>query len=352
MALFKIDNIRIEGISACVPKNIMKTSEYTYISEIERKVFAEGTGILERRVASKQVCTSDMCFSAAKQLFIDTNTTESEIDVLVFVSQSPDYFLPATSIIMQERLGLSKKTIAFDINLGCSGYVYGLAVISNLISLTGFNKGLLLCGDKSTFSPNPRDKSTFPLFGDAATATIISRDLTSKPMFFNLQSDGGGWESIIIRGGGTRLPYSEETSKIKVIENGIERADCNLELNGMEVFNFSLREVRPNILSLLEFAHIEMDCIDYLVMHQANKLMNESVRKKLKFPKEKTPYSIQKFGNTSSASIPLTIVSELKDVLIKNEKRVLLSGFGVGYSWGSVLVDFNNIIISELVEIE
>ncbi|MGE0562688.1 MAG: 3-oxoacyl-ACP synthase III family protein [Flavobacteriales bacterium] len=352
MALFEVHNVKIEGVAACVPKSITYTDDYTYISALERKVFTDGTGIRERRVASENICTSDMCFAATKQLLKDTKTREEEIDILIFVSQSPDYFLPATSIILQERLGLSKKTIAFDINLGCSGYVYGLAVISNLVSLSGFNKGLLLCGDKSTFSPNPRDKSTYPLFGDAATATLISRDIESKPMYFNLQSDGSGWESIIIRGGGTRLPYSEKTSEVKHIDNGIERAACNLELNGLEVFNFSLREVKPNVVALLEYAKCDIDEVDFLVMHQANKLMNESVRKKLKFPIEKTPYSIHKFGNTSSASIPLTIVSELREDLKNTEKRILLSGFGVGYSWGSILVNMNSIVISELVEIE
>lgn len=353
MALFTVENIKIKGISACVPKGIEKTIDYTYISEDERRIFAEGTGIVERRVASKDVCTSDMCFKAAKQLFHDTGVKEEEIDVLVFVSQSPDYFLPATSIILQERLGLSKKTIAFDINLGCSGYIYGLAVLSNLISMTGLNKGLLLCGDKSSFSPSPKDKSTYPLFGDGATATIIERKDNEK-IYFNLQSDGSGWESIIIRGGGTRNPYSDETTKVKLIEPGIERADCNLELNGMEVFNFSLREVKPNVIDLLEYSSTNLEDVSYVVMHQANKLMNESVRKKLKLPVEKVPYSIQKYGNTSSASIPLTIVSELKKELHKNNTphKLLLTGFGVGYSWGSLLVDFKDLIISDLLEIE
>jgi len=353
VALFKIENIEIKGLAACVPKAIEKTSDYDYITEDERRIFSEGTGIIERRVASKNVCTSDMCFEATKQLFKDTGTKEEEIDVLVFVSQSPDYFLPATSIILQERLGLSKKTVAFDINLGCSGYVYGLAVISNLISLAGFNKGLFLCGDKSSFSPNPKDKSTYPLFGDAATATLIEKKNNAK-IHFNLQSDGSGWESIIIRGGGTRFPYSDETTKVKVVEPGIERADCNLELNGMEVFNFSLREVKPNVLDLLNYSSTDIEDVEHVVMHQANKLMNESVRKKLKLPVEKVPYSIQKYGNTSSASIPLTIVSELKEQLHKNNKptKLLLTGFGVGYSWGSLLVDFQNVIISDIVEIE
>lgn len=352
MPIFKTDHIEIIGLSACVPKKNDLVKDYTYISEQERDFFSKGTGVEERRMAPEHICTSDMCYAAAKKLLEDKNISPNEIDILIFVSQSPDYFLPATSILLQDRLGCKKHTIAFDINLGCSGYVYGLSVMSGLLSLPGIDKGLLLCGDKSTFSLSYTDKSTYPLFGDAGTATLITKCSKKNPIYFNLQSDGSGWESIIIRGGGTRQRYNEETCKKVLVEPGIERGACNLELNGMEVFNFSLREVKPNVLELLEYAKCGIDEVDYLVMHQANKLMNESVRKKLKFPIEKTPYSIQKFGNTSSASIPLTIVSELREVLRNNQKKVLLSGFGVGYSWGSVLMDLSDITIPDLIEIE
>ena len=352
MPIFKIENIEINAISACVPIQNEWVSDYTHVSEQERKMFTFGTGVKQRRIAPEHICTSDMCFESAQKIFKDTNTPAEDIDVVIFVSQSPDYFLPATSILLQDRLGCSKNVMAFDINLGCSGYVYGLSIIANLMSLPGINKGLLLCGDKSSFALSYTDKSTYPLFGDAGTATLISKKANASPMYFNLQSDGSGWESIIIRGGGTRQRYSDETCKKVVIEPGIERGPCNLELDGMEVFNFSLREVKPNVLTLLEYAQCSMEEIDYLVMHQANKLMNESVRKKLKYPKEKTPYSIQDFGNTSSASIPLTIVTELGEKLKNNKSKLLLSGFGVGYSWGSVLVDVENLVITDLVEIE
>lgn len=351
MALFQIDHIQIDGIAACVPKEIIRTADYTYITEQEQKVFEFGTGIKERRAAPESVCTSDMCYSAALQLIEDTNTKIDEIDVLIFVSQSPDYFLPATSIILQEKLGCSKTTMAFDVNLGCSGYVYGLSILSNLMQLPGLRKGLLLCGDKSTFSTAYTDKSTYPLFGDAGTATIISKSLKPNPIFFNLQSDGSGKESIIIRSGAVRNRITEDSLKTKVIEHGIERNDLNLELNGIEVFNFALREVKPNVIDLLNFANFKIEDLDYLVMHQANKLMNESVRKKLKVPIEKVPYSIQKFGNTSSASVPLTLVSELIESCSEQDKIVLLSAFGVGYSWGSILINMKHTKLSKLIEI-
>lgn len=351
MALFSIHNTKISSIAACVPKNTRSTADYELMSEKEAKLFEQGTGIKERREASESVCTSDMCFNAAQQLLVENGILPEEIDVLIFVSQSPDYYLPASSILLQERLGLKKSTVAFDVSLGCSGYIYGLAILSNMLTLTGLNKGLLLCGDKSTLSTNHGDKSTYPLFGDAGTATLVVKEESAlNTMYFNLQSDGSGESAIIIPGGGTRNPLNKNTMVEREISPGVVRCEKDLVLDGVEVFNFALREVKPNVVDLLAFAAAELDTIDYLVMHQANKLMNESVRKKLKFPMEKTPYSLHKFGNTSSASIPLTIVSELSNQL-NGTNQLLLSGFGVGFSWGSVLVETKDVHVCQLVEI-
>lgn len=347
MSLFSVSNINIDAISACVPKHVNKIDDYALFNDYERNLFIQNTGISERRFAGDDCCTSDLCFTSANSIINQLNINRHEIDVLIFVSQSPDYFLPATSVLLQKRLGLGSHVMAFDVNLGCSGYVYGLSIISNLLSNTGLRKGLLLCGDKSSSSLNYNDKSTYPLFGDAGSATLISSQEKSSPIFFNLQTDGSGEEAIIIREGATRNPgnyISDEGSKVFCGEK-------YLELNGVDVFNFSLREVKPNIEQLLKFSEMEIDSVDFLVMHQANLFMNESVRKKMKFPKEKVPYSISKFGNTSSASIPLTIVSELSNDILNN-KYMLLSGFGVGFSWGSCLIKVNNTQILELLEID
>jgi 3-oxoacyl-[acyl-carrier-protein] synthase III len=350
MSVFSVKNVELKAIAACVPKNEVLVLNYPYFSANEYELFTQNTGIFTRRFAPDHICTSDMCYHAAEQLIADNQINREEIDIVIFVSQSPDYFLPATSVLLQNRLQLPKTTMAFDINLGCSGYIYGLSVLANLLSGTGLKKGLLLCGDKSSTSLNIQDKSTYPLFGDAGTATLLEFNEHANRLFFNLQSDGSGEKAIIIPGGGTRNPYSSETLVEKEIEPGIVRCDRDLALDGIEVFNFSLREVKPNILELFEFANFTENNIDYFVMHQANKLMNESVRKKLKFPSEKTPYSLSQFGNTSSASIPLTMVTELRDELTK-PKCLLLSGFGVGLSWGSAIVRSNSINVSKLVEI-
>ncbi len=346
-----IQHISLKGISVCVPKQIEKTMDYDWITEEERISFIKNTGVEEKRTANKTIATSDMCEKSAQELLKKLNWDAESIDVIIFVSQSPDYFLPATSAILQHKLGLKKGVMAFDINLGCSGYVYGLTVISNLLSNGQFKRGLLLAGDKSTLSTNFRDKSTYPLFGDAGSATALEYDTTAKPLFANLFTDGSGYKSIIVEDGGSRNHVSETSFIETKIDEGIYRCRINLELDGMEIFNFALREVASSINQLLEQSGNEKSSIDYVVMHQANKLINESVRKKAKFEVEKVPYSIQKFGNTSSASIPLTLIYQLKNELENKSLKLLLSGFGVGYSWANCLIETNNLICTDILEI-
>jgi 3-oxoacyl-[acyl-carrier-protein] synthase III len=342
VAFLTVEHISIRAITACVPKHIGRTIEYDHISPEEQDLFVKTTGIKERRIASSATTCSDLCLSAAKDL-LEKNTGNEDIDVLIFVSQSPDYFLPATAVILQEKLKLKKECIAFDVNLGCSGYVYGLSIVSNFLQSGQLKKALLLVGDKSSISTSYTDKSSYPLFGDAGTATLLEYDPEAKPWHFNLQSDGSGKTAIIIEHGHSRHPY-DSSSDIEIeIEPGITRTKKHLALNGLDIFNFALKEVGPNINALLEKSGIAKEKIDYFILHQANKLINESVRKKLKVEVEKVPYSIDVFGNTSSASIPLTMCYKLKDELKSKPLTLLLSGFGVGYSWGSVILETENV---------
>lgn len=352
MAVFSVNNMSIIGMSACVPKHEESNLDYSVLSDQEKKLLIKTTGIQNKRIADDKTTTSDLCFKAATELMKETKCDVEDIQLLIFVSQSPDYFLPATSVILQDKLGLSKSTIAFDINLGCSGYVYGLSVISTMLASTKIKKALLLSGDVSSFSVDKKDKSTYPLFGDAGSATLIEYNENSTPTYFNLQSDGGGFQSIIIPDGGIRNPLSAKSFLEFEVGKGIVRSKRSLTLNGEEIFNFSLREVPPNIFELIKSANIKIDQIDYFVMHQANKIMNESVRKKIGFPPEKVPYSLKKYGNTSSASIPLTIISELNKELANGKHQLLLSGFGVGLSWASALLTIENLICAEVIDYE
>ena len=352
MAYLTFDNIKISGISSCVPQNRNKISDHRDVfTDEELNQFTKQVGISERRVAVAKTCTADLCFHAAEKLIEDMAIDKRTIDLLVLVTQTPDYYLPASSCFIQDRLKLPKTAAAFDVNLGCSGYVYGLSIVYSFLQQQNFRKALLLAGDTLSKTINPKDKTSILLFGDAGTATIIEKDKETNKAYFSLNSDGSGYDAIIIHGGAFRHPCSEEILKNVEYEDGSVRSAINLSMNGPAVFNFTIREVVKSITDLLEFANVTISDTDYLVYHQANKFINDFLTKKLKYPREKVPYSLEKFGNTSSASIPITMVSELRNELKSGRKKLILSGFGVGLSWANAILDIANCHIPELLEI-
>ncbi len=350
MSVFSIPNIKLSGLSACVPKHTEDNKNFSLVSEEDRETFINTVGIRFRRIAADGVTASDLCFTATEKLLIDLNWNREEIKVLVFVTQTPDYLIPNTSSLLQEKLKLSKNCLAFDVNLGCSGYVYGLSIVSSLLQNMPGGKALLLVGDISTRTISMKDKSTAPLFSDAGTATAIEFSANHQ-IHFNLQTDGKEFDDIIISDGGYRNPVSVNSFTETEYEKGIVRNNLQMKLDGAKIFNFALREIAPNINTLLTEKQIEKSSIDYFVFHQANKLMIESVRKKLKVEPEKVPYSLYDFGNTSSATVPLTMLVKLREQLVSQKLNLLLSGFGVGLSWGSCYLETEKIICSELIEI-
>lgn len=350
MALFSVHNFSLRALSACVPKKEFSNMDYDLIPMKERETLIKMTGVEKRRIGRVGMTTSDLCLHAAEKLFAETGWDRASIDVLIFVSQSRDYLIPCTSIILQDKLGLPKTSLAFDIPLGCSGFIYGISVMGSLLSSGTLKRGILMSGDISTVNCSYKDKSTFPLFGDAGSVAFFEYDPQASPVHFNLQSDGSGWEAISIPEGGMRNFASKESFDYHDIEEGVSRNSVQLTLNGIDVFNFSLREVAPNINELLSSLSLTLEKFDFCVFHQANLLMNESIRKKLRLPKEKVPYTLQKYGNTSSASIPLTMVSELRNDLKEKELSLLLCGFGVGLSWGTALLNTSKIICTEVID--
>ncbi len=350
MAVFTVPNIKLSGISSCVPKQIQDNKNFSLLSENERELFIKTVGIRFRRVAEEGVTASDLCVAAAEKLVTDLNWSRDEIKILVFITQTPDYLIPNTSSILQEKLKLSKSCMAFDVNLGCSGYVYGLSLVSSLLQNMIGGKALLLVGDISTRTISMQDKSTAPLFSDAGTATALEFSLNHN-IHFNLQTDGKEFDDIIIPDGGYRNPVSTKSFEVKKYDGGNLRNNLDMKLDGLKIFNFALREVAPNINALLKEKGIEKSTVDFFVFHQANLLMLESVRKKLQVEAEKVPYCLYDYGNTSSATVPLTMVVKLRELLISQKLNLLLSGFGVGLSWGSVYIETEKIICSELIEL-
>jgi 3-oxoacyl-[acyl-carrier-protein] synthase-3 len=353
MALLSISNIGIEAIQAAVPKNkIVNKEQLTYFDAESVEEIVEKTGIFERRFAPDGVCASDLCYAAAEKLFNETKIDRNEIDLLIFVSQTSDYRMPATSIVLQNRLGLSKSTAAFDISLGCSAFVYALSVVYSMMSTGSFRKALLLVGETRSRVYHPKDRKTGFLFGDGGVAALIGRDEKFGQSFFSLNSDGSKEDYIKIKAGGYRNPSSPETLLERVIdEHGNISTDEHGRMLGADVFNFVLLEIPKNIKEILEHAQCAKEEIDYFLFHQANSYMNSYLTKKLKIEEHKAPQCLKWYGNTSSVSIPLTLCSQLSNQDLEGKKRVLLSGFGVGMSWASAvmnLVEINNLGVIEV----
>ena len=350
MAFFEVKNVAIRGISACVPSNKEDNRNLSFLSGEEIEKIVTSTGIASRRISTKEVCTSDLCLKAAEQLIKDLNWSKNEFDVLIFVTQTPDYLLPATSCLLQRRLNLKEDCYAMDISLGCSGWIYGLSTISGLLSSSGLKRGLLLAGDTISKICSKEDKSTYPLFGDAGSATAVEWSSNCN-LKFHVSSNGEGYNTIIVPDGGYRNEVNQDSLKPHTIEEGIMRNNLQLVLDGMNVFSFGISQAPESVDLLSSHFGIDKEKTDYFLFHQANKFMNERIRKKLKLPIEKVPYSLKDFGNTSSASIPLTMVTQLKNELETKSLNHIACGFGVGLSWGSVYFDTNKIVVSNLIEL-
>jgi 3-oxoacyl-[acyl-carrier-protein] synthase III len=298
------------------------------------------TGVAERGVTARDECASDLGVAAAKRLFETGICSPDEIDFLIFCTQSPDYFTPTTACLVQHRLGLGTSCGAVDINQGCSGYIYGLALAKSLVDAGTAKHVLLITADTYTKFINRRDRSLLTLFGDGAAATLVSAAESESELIgpFVLGTDGRGANQIIVKSGGLRCPPTPETAIEKEDSSGNWRSEQNLFMDGGDVFSFALRTVPPTLERLLEKAGLTLDQIDFMVPHQANKFVLERLRAKLKIPTEKFWIDMEQSGNTVSSTIPIALERALEQGRVKKGDLVALIGFGVGYSWGATLI--------------
>ncbi len=352
MACLTFNRIGITGVAASVPKQKIVNAECTgFFTPEEVKSAIQETGIAERRIVDEKTCASDLCCAAAEALLEEMSIDRNEIDVLIFVSQTPDNRVPITGTILQDRLGLAKTTAAFDINLGGSGYVYGLALAYSFAQQEAIRKVLLLDGETSTKMYSFKDKVAGLLCGDGGSATIVEKIDHDNPTYFSLNSDGSRSQMIWIKGGGYRHPSSAETLRAKDHEDGSIRSDEQVAVDVAGFFEFASREIPADMVHVFEYAAESHENIDFFLLHQADKSLNERIAIKMKIPKEKVPYSMHKFGNTGSVSIPLTMVSEIRDNLRQDRNRLFMSGFGAGLSWASAITSIDRCLIPNLVEI-
>lgn len=348
MANITFHNVGIRALSACVPHDVVYNKDLGYLipdEEIEKVI--DNIGIVKRRIAADDVTASDLCFKAAQQLMHDNDINPDSIDVLLFMSQTPDYRIPATSCILQHRLGLPKSTLCFDISLGCSGYIFALSTSFAYASMDGINRVLLLDGETFSKIVNRKDKVDWPLYGDAGTATLIEKGDFGASSFF-LNTDGSGEDDLKIHAG-FRNPITADSCVEREREDGNIRTDLEVFMDGMDVFNFAISKVPKSVKEVVNRAGKTIDDIDYLVFHQSNRFMMDFFVKKLKISPEKVPYCISKYGNTSSSSVPLTISSELS-CRLDGDKTIVMSGFGAGLSWGSALIQTRDCKVSPVIE--
>ncbi len=300
-------------------------------SKIQDKV-----GILQRHVCSDDETALDLAVKASEKLFLKYD--KSKIDFVILCTQSPDYFLPTTACILQDRLGLSGKAGAFDFNLGCSGYVYGLAIAKGLL-YSGISENLLfITSETYTKHIYSKDIANRAIFGDAATASVITRSDISKIGHFTFGTDGSGMNNLIIQNGGLRNAYDPEAVEIEYGTGNFYTLN-NLYMNGPEIFNFTIDNVPPLIQSNLGANQITIEDIDYFIFHQANKFMLEYLRKKIGIPPHKFYIDMAETGNTVSNTIPIALKNAFKKGVIGKGSKVMLAGFGVGYSWGAVMLE-------------
>ena len=345
MGLSTLHNVRFAGLSSCVPKRVVSNIEDSPPGKrSERERLVRNIGIQYRRICPEWQCFSDLAFEATNQLLGELGWDREEIGALIVVTQSPDYPIPSTAIILQDRLGFAQTTIAYDVNLGCSGYPFGLQLLGSLIASGAVQKGLLLVGDKSGTLKDP-------LFSDAATATALEFDPEAPPMYFDLNSDGSGYRAIIKPIGGHREPYAFHHTFPKKHEDGSLHWPDELFLDGPAVLSFSTQRVPPTVNRAMEYANLDKETIDYFIFHQANRMINETIRKKLGLPTEKVPSTLNDFGNTSGASLPVTVTVCLHEVFPEKSHKLLFAGFGIGLSWGVCIMDTVNAKFPPLLEV-
>lgn len=328
-----IDNFKVSGVVTCAPSRVVHNSHfYEKFSEAGVKDVVKLIGVEERRWVDSGTSTADLCLIAGQRVLGKLHWNPGSVDAVIFLSQTPNWRLPATACWLQKSLGVGTRAIAFDVNLGCSGYPYALWLGASLLKSNGLKRILIAVGDTISKLVDSEDRATALLFGDAGSVTALEYSESSESTYFVFGSDGAGWDKLIVPSGGFKDPSSLNSL-------GIEgRKSDALYMNGGEIFNFTLRSVPGLVADTLAISNTEIGDYDAFLFHQANLFMLKHLAKKSGIPLEKFLINIDKFGNTSSASIPLLMTTKLCS---GGQQKLMLCGFGVGYSWGatSILLD-------------
>lgn len=325
-------SVGITGVGKYIPEDVLTNQELSKMVDTSDEWIMERTGIRERRIAKADVATSDLGTEAARAALKDANVKPEEIDLIIVATATPDHAFPSTACIIQKNLGLINAA-AFDLSAACSGFVYGLATGSSFISSGAYKKILVIGAEVFSKIINWKDRNTCILFGDGAGACVLERCEDGYGILsFDLGADGNGGDCLIVPAGGSRIPTTSET---------VDKDLQYVQMDGKEVFKFGARIMEKATRNALEKANLTTEDLDFLVPHQANIRIIESAAKKLKINSEKLCINLDKYGNMSSASIPVTLEEVVKENRIKKGDIVVLVGFGAGLTWGSMAIRWN-----------
>lgn len=354
MAFLKIENVAIRGLSGCVPKNVEENIDlpfYTSREEAEKVIAA--TGIERRHVAPVGTTASDLCHAAAERLLTDLGWDKGSVDLLAFCTQTPDYLNHPDSFVVHEALGLPETTICLDFFHGCPGWVVSLSAVAQLVSSGKIKRALLLDGDTVSQHQTPTNREERPLFGDGGVAAALEYDPTVAPMYFNIGTKSDDGKALALLNGGFKTPYTRESFDVEMrrLEGLLHDGETVQAMDSMDIFSFAITKVPKALKKLCGQYDIDINNIDRLILHQANKLIVDTIAKRIKTPAEKVVIGLRNFGNTTSASIPLAMVSECAQQLRNDKVRNLVCGFGTGLAWAAAYFETDKIIVPEIIEL-
>lgn len=354
MAFLKVDKVAIRGISGCVPSQVEENIDLPfYSSKKEAEQVIAATGIERRHVSPKEITASDLCLKAAEKLIEKLGWEKDSIDLLAFCTQNPDYLNHPNSFVVHEKLGLKENTMCMDFYHGCPGWVTSLSAVSQLIGGGYVKRALLLDGDTVSKDQNALNREERPLFGDAGTATALEYDKTANPIFFNIGTKSEDGCALARLYGGYRHPYT-----LKSLSNDLSRRagtlppeENNTKMDSMDVFSFAITKVPKAIKKLCSEFDIDINNVDNLALHQANKVIIDNIAKRLKMPEDKVLLGLRNYGNTTSASVSMALISERSTELSEKAQKNLICGFGTGLAWGAAYFETDKIICPKIIEI-
>lgn len=350
----KVEKVAIRGISGCVPANVEENKDLPFYSTPEEAAqVMSATGIERKHIAPASITASDLCLRAAEKLIEDLKWEKDSIDLLAFCTQNPDYLNQPNSFVVHEKLGFSENTMCLDFYHGCPGWVVSLSAITKMMANGDIKRAILLDGDTVSKDQGANNREERPLFGDAGTATAIEYDEDATPIYFNIGTKSEDGKAITRIHGGYRDPYTIEslTKELGRLDGTLSLDENDTNMDSMDVFSFAITKAPKALKKLCSQYDIDIESIDKLVLHQANKMIVETIAKRLKISMEKVPLGLRNYGNTTSASIPLALVSECQQNLRNGELKNLVCAFGTGLAWGTAYFVTKEIVCPEIQSI-